>query len=198
MKNRTFAVTVLVAVFSLGGLIANAEAGIIYAAPNADFSGGSYTLNLANNAANYTFSDTGNLLNAVAVQTAGDAKIASVFGAPTAYFTGSRAPFISGDLAATFDGYDSPTTIPFTGTDSYLALRLDLNDGFHYGYARVDGPALLSYGYQSTPGVGIQAGAQPTAAVPGPSSLGMLGFGLGLIGLALIRRRRATVLLKAL
>jgi hypothetical protein len=47
MKNRTLAATALVAALSFGGLVANAEAGIVYAVPNADLTS-PYTLTLGN------------------------------------------------------------------------------------------------------------------------------------------------------
>ncbi len=76
----------------------------------------------------------------------------------------------------------------------YAALRFDLDDGTHYGWAALNGRRssapdggflfdLLAWGYETTPGVSIQAGATPT---PG-GALALLAIGAGA---GLTRQRR--------
>jgi hypothetical protein len=96
------------------------------------------------------------------------------------YSDHSVTPF---HFALAIDDYTSP---------AFLDLKFSLSDGIHYGYAKLipDEHILATYAYQSEPGVGIVAGALPDAAVPGPSSLGVLGLGLLLIGFGVTRRYR--------
>jgi hypothetical protein len=92
----------------------------------------------------------------------------------------------------TFKSFDSYSTINYSGTDKYLALAFNLEDGIHYGYAEVYGPSFFGFGYQTVAGEGILAGAKASApvAVPEPGSLAMLSAGLLLIGVGTAAARR--------
>lgn len=189
-------------VLVLFGGLGTAQASIKSQSPDIDFTNGGTTIDLFNPGhlsgphAIYSFKDNGNqgLSDTVSVKTSGSGLVASTFGtAPASYFTGARAPFISADLlVSSFRSFNDYTKIPFSGTATYIALALDFNDGRHYGYAEVDGPQLLSYGFQTIAGKGIQAGAtgQTSTAVPGPGSLTMLGLGVMLIGFGAMSARR--------
>jgi hypothetical protein len=181
-----------------------AQANIISGTLNDDFTNGGATLNLSNpnnlaDYANYSFIDNGNgvFSNPVSVKTSGGGRFAFVLGQPTSYFTGSRAPYIDGNLLANFKKIHKYTPIFGSGTDSYLPIALNFNDGRHYGYIHTDGTELISFGFQSVAGQGIQAGTmspgQGPMAVPEPASIGLLAFALGLIGFGFaVRHRRNT------
>ena len=174
------------------------HATVISGTPNVYFSNSIYTLDLVGDAASYSFTqgaaDGFGGFNA-AVKTGGSALLGAnppIFGgAPASYFTGPRAPFIDGSLAA-FAAFDTFTTIPFSSVDTYLALAFDLDDGRHYGYAEISGLQFISYGYESVAGQGIQAGAMASEpiGVPEPGALAMLSLGLLMIGVGTAVRSR--------
>ena len=102
-----------------------------------------------------------------------------------------------GDGVLTFDGtsnyspFPTATVIPFSATASFIGLEEMDADGTHYGYGEFDGTDLVSYAFDPTPGVGIQAGAlitgPPPSAVPEPASFVIMSWGL--VGLFTARRR---------
>ena len=77
-------------------------------------------------------------------------------------------------------------------TDAFLGLSFPSGPNTHYGWVRVDvnnaaGTFLIKdWAYESTPGVGIAAGA---GIVPEPATLGLLACGA--VGIAAIRRQKA-------
>ncbi len=81
---------------------------------------------------------------------------------------------------------------------SYLGLALDIGGQTHYGWAEfaVDGTGgadlklnLIADAYETTPNLGIDAGAtSDPAGIPEPGTLALLAAGMA--GLALLRRRR--------
>jgi hypothetical protein len=178
-----------------------ASAGIVSSTPNVSFEDGTYTLNLVNGQASYSLKDSGGsgFSDNVLVKTGGTALLnetPDLFGDgpphPSSFFTGSRAPYIgpdSGDTFTPFIAFDTYTEVPYSSTPTFLAMAFDLNDGRHYGYIKVDGPQLISYGYQTVAGQGIQAGA---TAVPEPASLGLFSLGLVMLGCGVIRHKRKT------
>lgn len=188
-----------------GFLVASAatsSAAVVGFSPNADLSASAFTVDLG--AASYTFSDSGELgafgFGLPAISTIGTATVASL-GAPfydpprpSTYFTDEgRAPFIDGSLLGQYVAYDTPAAIPFAETDSFLALSFTLDDGVHYGFARVAGLSLFDFAYESEAGVGIQAGpiATTPSPVPLPATLPLAASALA--GMAFLARRRRTV-----
>ena len=70
-------------------------------------------------------------------------------------------------------------------TSAYLGVRFDIGGGYQYGWIGVNRIGFeleaFAWGYETTPGVSIPAGA-----VPEPGTLAMLALGAG----ALLRRKR--------
>lgn len=171
----------------------SANAAVVGASPDADLSSGAYVFDLGGGTT-YTFADSGQGgffgTNLAGVQTTGSATVASVFSRPTSYFTDpGRAPFIDGSLFASFDAYADVTAIPFTETDSFVALRYGSEGDFRYGFARIAGLTLFDIAFETTPNTGIQAMDGPftnPAPVPLPAAMPMLLLGIG--GLAMTRR----------
>jgi len=196
IKSRIlFAVYVALA---LSLVATSAQSAVIGGAPNVDFSGGSYTLSLFDGDATYTFSDNGAaglFDDPVDVATGGVALIASspaIFGGnPTSYFSDpSRAPTIgNGTLLGDYKSFDTPATIANSGVNRYLGLAFAFPDGTRYGYARISGTFLSSFGYETVAGRSIVAGA-PATAVPEPSAMAVMAFGLLLLGFGVNRRNR--------
>lgn len=198
--SKSFAVSIGVLCIASMPLAANAT--VVGISPNADLTDTPYTIDLENGAAVYTFSNSGvnggffgNLLPAV--QTGGSAMVASdgppfhTDFEPATYFTDpGRQPFIDDSLLATFTDYGLPT--PFDAeTDSFVALRFELSDGVHFGFARIAGLTLYDFAYETDPGVGIQAELGPFASLPGvPEPATILLLGSGILGVARLRRRK--------
>lgn len=133
-----------------------------------------------------TAAQTGNGPGA-AVSTLGTAQVSSFFGDIADFSAGST---ISG--TGQIYGFSAfpppPTVIPNSPSEDFIGLAFTLNDGVHYGYAEVDGPELVSYAYQSTPGAAIVTAE--AVAVPEPASIALLVAGIGAI--AVVRRREAS------
>ena len=110
---------------------------------------------------------------------------------PTSFFDPIRG---SGVLV--FDGgyqYSgfTRTPIPYSAAPGIIGLALGLSDGLHYGFAEFDGTYLVSYGFESAPGVGIDVGMALTAPVPEPETYALLLAGLCALGTVSRRRRQS-------
>ncbi len=89
------------------------------------------------------------------------------------------------DGSAIIEHHSARQEGPPEGQPSYIGMRFDPGDGWHYGWVGGVRDGLyfeaFAWGYETTPGVAIPAGA------PEPGTLALLAFGAG----ALLRRRRA-------
>ncbi len=88
--------------------------------------------------------------------------------------------------------YDTGKVGEFWGQRAYIGIEFSDEDGIHYGWFDVEGdsstPYAVIYGwaYESTPGMGIMAGA---VAVPEPSTIMLLAGGTLTIGCTLRRAK---------
>ena len=68
----------------------------------------------------------------------------------------------------------------FWGTRAYIGFEFQIDDNIHYGWFDIQGNSSMPYGmiygwgYESTPGVGIAAGA---VAIPEPATATLLAIG---------------------
>lgn len=169
-----------------------AQAGLIVVSHRADFTSTPVTITLgAPSRASYTFSYLGfnpddPTYSVDAVATGGTATVnSSAFPGPGQ----QPIPFEIDALIGPGSGYPNftqfpaPAPIAYSIAEDFIGLRFTLKDGTHYGYAEVDGPILVRYAYQTTPGAGIVTGQ----TVPEPASLLLLVIGAAC---AMTSRRR--------
>ncbi len=162
------------------------RAAVISVTPNTALGTTPVVVSFGGTAASFAFTvgaNTGNGPGA-AVATSGTAQVSN-FGGVTDFFAGSTIDQ-TGELY-NFAAFPTATLIPYSAADDFIGLAFTLPDGLHYGYAEVAGPSLVAYGYDSTPGASIFAGAM-AAAVPEPASMVVLMTGI--TGLIAARRRQ--------
>ncbi len=155
---------------------ANAKADVVLFYPGADFSSTPYTISFGGGTATYTFTDISGTstdpLTEDAVATGGDGLV-NYFLAPVSFALGS----VIGDTGYDFAAFPAATGIAFSVAETSIGLKFSLPDGVHYGFATTLGPKVISYGYNSTPGVFIA-----TTGVPEPATWVLLIAGLGALG----------------
>jgi hypothetical protein len=184
------------AVWVLLGLYSTARADVISFSPATDFSTTPTTISFGNpTAASFTLTYLGSNPNDITytvdgVSTDGNGAVntSGVPGPgqqPIPYQIGSD---IGNNGYTTFTRFAAPAGIAYSSAADFIGIDFTLADGLHYGYIEVNGPTLVSYAYQSTPGADILTGAQ--TSVPEPASLPL--FLAGLIGLGFIGVRRRT------
>ena len=185
---RTIGALAMGSVIAVGGAGAT-QAAVVSAMPNAALSDAPVTVSLGDGAASYAFTSASTGFGpGAAVATSGTAQVATLGG--VADFSAGATIDQTGELYA-FAPSPNAATIPFSAADDFIGLAFTLSDGQHFGYAEVDGPTLVSYGYESDPGASILTGAVGPAAVPEPGSALLLAAGLaGLTALACGGRRR--------
>jgi hypothetical protein len=126
----------------------------------------------------------------------GAAQVTTIAGSVTDFYSGSTIDQ-TGELY-NLSSVSTPQMIQYSAADDFIGLAVTLNDGVHYGYAEVDGPDLVSVGFESSADTTILTGATGTGtgialntggpvATPEPASLALL---LGGVGMVLVGRRR--------
>ena len=177
---------------ALAGGAAGAHAAVISAMPDAALSATPLAVTFGSGAATYDFTAASTAYGpGAAVATSGTALVSSLGGMVTDFGAGSTIDQ-TGELYS-FSAFPAASAIPFSAADDFVGLAFTLGDGVHYGYAEVDGPELVSYGYESTPGASILTGAT-AAPVPEPATITLLLAGLAVLGVA---GRRARALRRA-
>lgn len=164
-----------------------AQAVVIGASPNATLSATPVVVSFGA-AASYAFTAATTPSGpGAAVATSGTAQVTSL-GGVTDFYPGSSIDQ-TGEIY-TFAAFPAASSIPYSAADDFIGLAFTLPDGLHYGYAEVSGPSLVSYGYESAPGVSILTGAAPAStAMPEPASMALLLTGM--TGALISRRRKA-------
>ena len=123
-----------------------AEAAIVFAQPDADFSAAPFTISFGGGAATYTFTDVYDPITdpliVGAVSTGGSARVNSVLGQPIAFPIGT----LVGATGYPFAPSPTPAGIPFSIAQDSIGLEFSLPDGIHYGFATTLGPEVLQYG----------------------------------------------------
>lgn len=165
---------------------ADARASVMSFATDLDFSGSGQTVSLFG--ASLTFSFLGADPNDAtftqdAVTSGGTALVNTDGGAPVPFGPGSP---IGPDDYPDFSGV-SAAPIAYSGADDFIGFSFTRPDGTHYGYVELNGPAVLSYGYETSPGADVTAGA-----VPEPAPMAVLTVALGGLAAARCRARGQT------
>ena len=167
--------------------LTGAEANVVVAPRNADFSAAPYTITFGSgiDTATYTFSTIpdNDMITVDQVSTGGDGLVSSFLSTPVPYQLGV---LIGSD--GDFTAFPSPAPILYSASLDSIGLEFRLSDGIHFGYVTTFGPDVVQYGYNQTPGAAIATGAVPEA-----STWAMLLVGLGALGLATRARRNAII-----
>lgn len=130
------------------------------------------------------------------VSTTGTAEVTSFGGflgiaiEPSTYYTdmrGGHDVLFGPDQFGSYAPFATATDIPYSSIDSFLGLRYTVGDNTYYGFAQFAGGDLERYGFETAPATDIDAN-MPVAAVPEPSTWGMMV--LGFVGTALLARSR--------
>ncbi len=130
---------------------------------NKDLTAGPFTLSFGGGAATYTFSMAASVSGA-AVATGGTATVTNLGGLTD---FGSGATIDATGEIYNFAAFPTATPIPFSAGDDFIGLSFTLSDGLHYGYAEVNGPTLVSEGYNTTPSATSTTGETSASNQPG-------------------------------
>ncbi len=144
----------------------------------------------------FTLTDNGDFFSPVSISTQGSAAVTSttLFGLePTSFFDPVRSgSLVFNDEFFQYTAFVDPTVIRFSSTPTFIGLRVQIDEDFHYGYAQFVGSLLNSYGFETTANLGIEAGAAITevSAVPVPGALALMMSGFGLLGFKIRNRKQ--------
>ncbi len=123
------------------------------------------TISFGGGEATYTFTsvDTGDGIG-LAVTTGGDAEVSSFFGGVSDFGSGAA---VDGNELYGFSAFPTAAVIPYSAADDYIGLSFAQSDGVHYGYVEVNGPEVVSEGYNATAATATTTGAVDTGSQPG-------------------------------
>jgi len=166
----------------------SSQAAIVSLASNVELSGSPYTVNIGPDAS-YTFSNISNGTSTVALSMTGTGQVyGNGFFSPNAPDPLQIDVLVPDQLSlGQFFQQTGTQSIPFSLTQSSVALRFLTGGQTYYGYAQVGGSKLIQFAYNNTPLGSISTGQAP-AAVPEPATWAMMLVGFGMLGGALRRK----------
>ncbi len=189
---KSSALVAAAALFCLGLTSGGAQAAVAITAVNADLTAAPYTINY--DGGSITFSASGDIFNPVSVRTSANAGVSSFGGflgipvAPTSDFV-DRGVVMFGQGYGAFSAFTSTTEVPYSNGQNFIGLDVMNGGATYYGFAYTDNDELVSYGFQTSPGVAITA--TTAVPVPEPATWGLMVLGVGMLGL-MMRSRRYT------
>lgn len=171
-----------------------AEAAVVSLASDVELSGGAFVVPIGSDAT-YTFSYSPDGLSTVAIAMTGTGQVfGNGFFSPNAPDPLQIGTLVPDQLSlGMFFSQTGTQQIPFSISQSSVALRFVLGGNTHYGYATVGGSRLIQFAYNDTPDGSIVIGDLPAAAIPEPATWGMMIIGFGAIGGAARRRQSVRV-----
>lgn len=141
----------------------------------------------------FTFDTAGGFPKFLNVQTSGGAAVRTVFGQPSTDFTDRGVAFYDENTLGGFASFSTPTSAGFTNGENFLGLRVTSGGQDFFGFAFTTNTVFNSFGFETTPGVGILATRDIPVAVPEPATWAMLILGFGAVGFGMRRRSVQTV-----
>lgn len=142
----------------------------------------------------FTFDGSGGFPNFLSVSTSGGAAVRTVFGNPSTDFTNRGVVTYDASTLGGFGSFPTLTPVPFTNGENFLGLRVTSGGQDFFGFAFTTNGRFNGFGFETTPGVGITATTDfSAAAVPEPSVWALLILGFGAVGAAMRRRQSLAV-----
>jgi hypothetical protein len=168
---------------------ASSQAAVVSLASNVELSSSPYTVNIGPDAS-YTFSNVSNGSSTVAISMTGTGQVyGNGFFSPNGPDPLQIDVLVPDQLSlGQFFQQTGTQSIPFSVTQSSVALRFLTGGQTYYGYAQVGGSKLIQFAYNDTPLGSISTGQAP-AAVPEPATWAMMLAGFGMLGGALRRKK---------
>ncbi len=172
-------------------LSTSGQAAVVSLASDVYLSGAPYTVHIGSDAS-YTFSYVPNGDSTVAIAMDGTGQVyGNGFLSPNAPDPLQIDVLVPDQLSlGQFFQQTGTQSVPYSLTQSSVAIRFMTGGQTYYGYALVGGDSLIQFAYNDTPGGSISTGEAP-AAVPEPLSWAMMVVGFGAIGAALRRSKAA-------
>ena len=181
VSNQTWK-TLLLGACCAVSMSASASAAVVLTQTFVDFTSKPFSFGFDVGSSDFTLSNTrdGFFGSPVAVSTSGGGAVRTIFGSPSVDFDPPRnaTPY---DSSLNFGSFSSATPISSSGPASLLGLADTTSDGTHYGFAEFYQNTLVSYAFESRPGVAIVP-LTVLSPVPLPASAPMFGAALLALG----------------